>query len=263
MNAGPLMGKAITVRNIILGARATVAAIGLLAFWMPVSAEGQHNELDIPEPMVFDLVHSLGVEKGAFEANVLALFPLNDTSDREIDWAPEVEYAIADGIALEFELAFEDSDFEAWKVASQFTFGESPAKRRIHGSQFILEKFDGFDIWELTGLYLVGKEFRDDLSMLAMVGLRATTGDDVSDHEELLVNFSLFREVDHRLVFGLESDLAIDLDDDWELELYPQLHYELSEFLELQVAIGAEIDDDDTDFSAGFRFIYARPGGPQ
>ena len=240
--------------------RATVAAIGLLAFCVHVGAEGQHDELEIPEPMVFDLVHGLGVEKGAFEANVLALFPLNDTSDREIDWAPEVEYAVADGIALEFELAFEDSEFEAWKVASQFTFGESAEKRRIHGSQFIVEKFDGLDIWELTGLYLVGREFRDDLSMLAMVGLRATTGSDVSDHEEVLVNFSVFREVDHRLVFGLESDLAVDLDDDWELELYPQLHYELSEFLELQVAIGAEIDDDDTDFSAGFRFIYAQPG---
>ena len=241
--------------------RTAVAAIGLLAFCMQVGAEEQHDKLEIPEPMVFDLVHGLGVEKGAFEANVLALFPLNDTSDRDIGWAPEVEYAIADGIALEFELAFEDSEFEAWKVASQFTFGESAEKRRIHGSQFIVEKFDGLDIWELTGLYLVGKEFRDDLSMLAMAGLRATTGGDVSDHEEVLVNFSVFREVDHRLVFGLESDLAIDLDDDWELELYPQLHFELSEFLELQLTVGAEIDDDDTDFSAGFRFIYARPGG--
>ena len=76
--------------------RATVAAIGLLAFCVHVGAEGQHDELEIPEPMVFDLVHGLGVEKGAFEANVLALFPLNDTSDREIDWAPEVEYAVAD-----------------------------------------------------------------------------------------------------------------------------------------------------------------------
>ncbi len=243
--------------------RTAVAAIGLLAFCMQVGAEEQHDKLEIPEPMVFDLVHSLGVEKGAFEANVLALFPLNDTSDRHIDWAPEVEYAVADGIALEFELAFEDSEFEAWKVASQFTFGESADKRRIHGGQFIVEKFDGLDIWELTGLYLVGREFRDDLSMLAMAGLRATTGSDVSDHEELLVNISVFREVDHRLVLGLESDLAIDLDDDWALELYPQLHYELSEFLELQVAIGVEIDEDDTDFSAGFRFIYARPGGPQ
>ncbi len=242
--------------------RPVLAAIGLLAFGAPVVAEEQHGELEIPEPMVFDLVHGLGVEKGAFEANVLALFPLNDTSDREIDWAPEVEYAVADGIALEFELAFEDSELEAWKVASQFTFGESAEKRRIHGSQFIVEKFDGLDIWELTGLYLVGREFSNDWSMLAMAGLRATTGSDVSDHEEVLLNVSMFRELNHRLVFGVESDLAVDLDDDWELEIYPQLHYELSEFFELQLTIGAEIDDDDTDFSAGFRFIYARPGGP-
>ena len=43
---------------------------------------------ELPEPMVFDMVHSLGVEAGAFEANVLTLFPLNDEAGRGIDWAP-------------------------------------------------------------------------------------------------------------------------------------------------------------------------------
>lgn len=240
--------------------KAAIAAAGLLAPAGACIAQEPRGELEIPEPMVFDLVHGLGVEKGAFEANVLALFPLNDTSDRHIDWAPEVEYAVADGVAIEFELAFEDSEFEAWKFASQFTFGESAEHRRVHGSQFIVEKFDGLDIWELTGLYLVGKEISHDWSALAMLGLRVTVGDDVSDHEELLFNVSVFRDIRHDLIFGLETDLAVDLDDAWQLELYPQLQVELSEFFELQLTVGAEIDDDDTDFSAGFRFIYARPG---
>ena len=224
-------------------------------------ADDSHFDLEVPEPMVFDLVHGLGVEKGAFEANVLALFPLNDSSARGIDWAPEIEYAIADGFAVEFELAFDDSELEAYKFATQFTFADDVRRRRQHGSQFIVEKEDGEDVWELTGLYLLGQEFGRNWNMLGMLGLRATTGSDVSDHEEVLLNVSLFRELNHRLVFGIENDLAVDLDDDWELLIFPQFHYEIGEFLEIQFGAGAEIDDDDTDWSAGFRFIYARAGG--
>ncbi len=57
---------------------------------------------------------------------------------------------------------------------------------------------------------------------------------------------------------GVESDLAIDLDDDSELLVMPQLHYELSEYLEIQLGAGAEFTADDAEFSAGFQFIYAR-----
>ena len=221
-------------------------------------ADGQ--SVEIPEPMVFDLVHSLGVGQGAFEANAIALFPLNDTGTRPVDWAPEVEYAVRDGIAMEFELVFEDSDIEAYKLATQFTHARSAEHRRIHGSQFIVEKFDNVDLWELTGLYLLGNEFNSHWSAMTMLGLRATTGSDVSDHEEVLANFTLFRKLNHQWVFGIENDLAIDLDDDWELLVFPQFHYEIGEFLEIQFGAGAEIDEDDTDFTAGFRFIYATEG---
>jgi len=238
----------------------TTIVVTFLSIGTMVPADELRQDLDIPEPMVFDLVHGLGVEKGAFEANVLALFPLNDTSVRPVDWAPEVEYAIRDGIALEFELPFEDSELEAYKFAVQFTHAESFEHRRIHGSQFIVEKLDNEDIWELTGLYFLGNKFNADWSAMTMLGLRVTTGSDVSDHEEVLANFTLFHELNHRWVFGIENDLATDLDDDWELLVFPQLHYEIGEFLEIQFGAGAEIDDDDTDFTAGFRFIYATEG---
>ncbi len=237
------------------------ATTALLLAGAASSADTSAVDLEVPEPMVFDLVHGLGVEKGAFEANVLALFPLNDSSARGIDWAPEIEYAIADGFAIEFELAFDDSELEAYKFATQFTFADDVQRRRKHGSQFIVEKEDGEDVWELTGLYLVGQEFGRDWNMLGMLGLRATTGSDVSDHEEVLLNVSLFRELNHRLVFGIENDLAVDIDDDWELLVFPQFHYDIGEVLEIQFGAGVEIDSDDTDWSVGFRFIYARAGG--
>jgi len=72
----------------------------------------------------------------------------------------------------------------------------------------------------------------------------------------VLINVSFFRELSHRTTIGIENDLAIDIDDDAALLVFPQIHYEISEHLEIQFGAGAEIDDDDTDFSAGFRFIY-------
>ena len=234
-------------------------AWALIALSIPglARADGSAHAIHVPEPMVFDLVHSLGVEKGAFEANALVLFPTNDSGDRPIDWAPEVEYAVADGIALEFELDYEDSDLEAYKFAAQFMFGEALDGRMIHGSQFIVERFDDDDIWEWTGLYLAGMAFENDWSALAMLGLRTDSGDDAHGHDEILANISVFKQLSHRWVFGLESDFAIDIDDDTSVLLAPQFHYEINDVLEIQLTVGAEYDNSDWDGFAGFRFIYA------
>ena len=244
-------------RKTVAIVRRVSPAIFLLASCsVAIAADNQDHTIHIPEPMVFDLVHGLGVEQGAFEANVLVLFPLNDTSVRPVDWAPEVEHAVRDGVALEFELGFEDSDLHAYKFAAQFTFGQAFDNRYIHGSQVIVEKLDGADILELTGLYLAGIRFDPEWSTLLMLGFRTETGGDAGDHNEALFNFSLFREVGRHMTLGIESDLAVDLDDDSELLVMPQLHFELSDYLEIQLGAGAEFTADDTEFSAGFRFIY-------
>jgi hypothetical protein len=80
-----------------------------------------HDDLPhIPEPMVFDLVRPLGARRVEFEFNTLLLAPLNRrvglaneipdsiglTQERgerhRAEWAPEFEYAIRDGLAIEF-----------------------------------------------------------------------------------------------------------------------------------------------------------------
>ncbi len=235
------------------------AACALFAACSNAEANEGPLAAELPEPMVFDLVHGLGVESGAFEANVLSLFPIDDSTGRGIDWAPEIEYAVADGVAIEFELGFDDSELEAYKFATQFTFAES--SYRQHGSQFIVEKANGADVWELTGLYLLGVELPNDWNSLSMFGLRSTTGDDADSSTEALVNVALFRELSDRLVFGVENDLAIESGEHWDLLVFPQLHYEISGFLSIQFGLGAEFSDEDTEFSTGFRLIYARPGG--
>lgn len=207
--------------------------------------------------MVFDLVHSLGVERGAFETNVLALFPLGDRDSRPVDWAPEVEYAVADDVALEFELPFEDSDLEAWKAALQFSHAQSTERGIAHGSQFIVEKFDGKSAWEWTGLYLYGRSLAPNWQTLVMLGARATTGSDVQNQVEALANFNVFRTLNERWLFGFETNVAVDPGDDWRLLLFPQLHFELSEHLDIQFGAGVEIVEDESDPLAGFRLIYS------
>ena len=223
-----------------------------------IAEDDESYSVFIPEPMVFDLVQGLGVQKGAFEVNTLVLFPINDATDRDVEWAPEVEYAVADGVALEFELGFDDESLHAYKLAAQFTFGTAFDEHFIHGSQLIVERIDGDDIWEFTGLYLMGIRFDEDWSILNMLGLRTEQGGDADDHNEALWNFNLFRQFGPHLTIGVESDLAIDLDDDSELQFFPQLHYEFTDDLELQITAGVLFGADDTDLSTGFRIIYSR-----
>ncbi|MGB5229070.1 MAG: hypothetical protein WBN55_12465, partial [Eudoraea sp.] len=109
---------------------------------------------DIPEPMVFDLVRELGARRGELEINVLAVFPLSSNSSHFVEWAPEIEYAIWDNFAVEFELPIEDGTLEALKVALQYTFGKSKSGRFIHGTQFMIEKIRNKAKWDFSLLYI-------------------------------------------------------------------------------------------------------------
>ena len=64
---------------------------------------GAQEAPEIAEPMVFDLVRPLGARRGELEVNALAQRNLSGP-DRNVEWAPEIEYAVADGFAVELEL---------------------------------------------------------------------------------------------------------------------------------------------------------------
>ena len=63
-----------------------------------------------------------------------------DSDHNVVDWAPEVEVAVTDRFALEFELPFEDGDLVAYKLAAQATFGTAFDDAYIHGKQVIVDK---------------------------------------------------------------------------------------------------------------------------
>lgn len=245
----------------------------------PFGAEGYGSEAHlprIPEPMVFDLVRPLGARQGELEVNTLAIFPLTSYRSRRppvtdpfgftplsrdrtgIEWAPEIEYAIADGLAVEFELPFEDAHLEAYKFAGQYTFGTALQDQLIHGAQAIVQPTVNLSEWDLTLLYLLGFRFDETWSALAMVGARTAVGN--SEFEErttVLFNFSLFADVAQELTVGFESNYSRNLRGEATLLLMPQVHWELTDHLMLQSGFGVGFTVPEVIPAFSLRLIYS------
>lgn len=187
----------------------------------------------IPEPLSFDLVRGLGAHKGELEANVLVEFPVGS----EVEWAPEVEWAFADGAAIEFELPIRGAQLEALKFASQITL---PRRRRgdldfIDGMQMIVEAPLAEPALELTALYLYGYRFSPKLSILGMAGVRTQLN--LDDPIEGVHNLSVFVDAEERVSVGLETNLALSREHA-DLLVLPQLHLKVGRRLSLQVGAG-------------------------
>lgn len=229
----------------------------------PPGAEDKSAEDDsprIPEPMVFDLVRPLGAKRGEFEVNTLGIFPLRraqpvegDLPDalgletNDVEWAPEIEYAIRDGLALEFELPFEGGTLGAYKAAAQWTFGTGFQNHFIHGTQLIVQYDRRPATWVPTLLYLAGVRFDERWSALGMFGLRGDTGAaDPGDRLNFIANLSVFADVSAHLTMGLEANFEQTLAGKTALLMMPQVHWEVTDFFMIQGGAGARISDEKT-----------------
>ena len=246
----------------------------------PFGAEdkgAEDNVPIIPEPLVFDLIRSLGAQRGEFEANVLAMFPIgneNSTGTNDFDpfgpapgsndehgieWAPEVEFAVADGLALEFELPYEGSSLEAYKFASQVTFGTALDDRFIHGTQVIIEPDVHFKQWDLTFLYLAGMKFDRTWSALGMIGVRPQIEDGRgTEHVDGIFNLTVFANLSEHATVGLESNFTFGESDRTSLLLMPQLDLEITDHVQIQSGFGPGFSESGTETFAVVRAIYSR-----
>ena len=231
------------MRNRTAGAFYAIASI-CVAACVGCQAAGSSPDVaatvavDIPEPLVFDLVRGLGAKRGELEFNTLLLQPLSHGDPLGTLVAPEVEYAILDDFALELELPFVDGDLEAVKAAAQWTFGAKPEIGFIHGTQFIAERFVDVDAWELPLLYLPAFRLSDTWSTLGMVGIQSLVGPDVKDDLAALANLTIFADVSERVVLWLEMDSILLSDAGWAVLLMPQLHLDVTRHLTLQLGAG-------------------------
>jgi hypothetical protein len=217
--------------------------------------------VNIPEPLMFDLVRGLGAKQGELEINSLADFPLNNTSDRRVEWAPEIEYALFDNFAIELELPFENFKLEAYKMAIQWTIGSSKSNNFIHGIQVIGESYIHDDILELNFLYVPAYRFNEVWSAIGLFGVMFESGSDAPDKKNtILLNATVFANLDKHTIVGLEfnnSDPMLQKIDDNKMELLvlPQVHYQFESGFSFQFGIGPKFTQSKTNASAVLRVI--------
>ncbi|WP_066221004.1 hypothetical protein [Formosa haliotis] len=217
--------------------------------------------VDIPEPLMFDLVRGLGAKKGELEINALSDFPVNHFNSRDVEWAPEIEYAVSDGFAVELEFPFKNFELEALKVAVQYTIGQSNSNKFIHGVQVIGETMMHRDITELSLLYVPAYRFNKTWSAIGLFGAMFELGSDVPDKNyTILLNASVFANVNEHLVLGVEinnTDPMLQGLDSNEMSflVLPQVHYEFKNDYELQVGFGANVVEEQFEASGVLRLI--------
>ncbi|QCB44169.1 hypothetical protein E5673_02070 [Sphingomonas sp. PAMC26645] len=194
---------------------------------------------DVPEPMVFDMVRPLGARRGELEINTLV--QRNGSGPHaKAEWAPEVEYAVADGFAVELELPVEGLGIAAYKMGLQGTFGTFAGGRGVHGVQY-LGLYDRTDRqWRSTLLYLVGFRLDDRWSTMSMIGAGdvALSG---RDRSRLIVNHSTFYDLSHTTLAGVEVNMR--LGGSRYTMLMPQVHHRLPKGFSIQGGVGAVRDD--------------------
>lgn len=238
-------------------------------------APGPH----VPEPMVFDLVRPLEARKGEIEANTLAVIPFKkrrtgsaraadelglvplSRDEAELEWAPEIEIALWDGFAIEFEFPFEGSRLEELKLAVQGTFGTAFEHRFIHGFQGIAERALESTTTTWTGLYLAALRLSPRWSLLGMWGVSHETGagigDKGGDRTQLLQNLSIFCALGPWSHIGLETNYARSTQGAATLLLMPQVQVDFGPHFSVQFGAGAGFSKSETLPQAAVRVVLA------
>lgn len=190
----------------------------------------------IPEPMVFDLVRPLDARKGELEVNTLFVLPLKG-GERTLEWAPEIEYAFADGHAIELEFPLEGGSLKDIKVALQGKFGGGLNERFIHGWQFIAKVNREDQTPTLDILHLAGYRFNGKWSLFSMQGMRRTRTDSGRQIKGLY-NLSVFHEINRRVTGGIETNFEFGCPGCAQVLLMPQIHIEPFRKHVLQFGVG-------------------------
>ncbi len=200
-----------------------------------------HCAPSVPEPMVIDFVRGLGARRGELEANVLAVVRLEE-GRLGLAWAPEVEWAFADGWAAEVELPFHDLALESVKLALQGTLAVTHGGSAVHGMQFIGEVGVAEPEVTLTGYYLASARLTPRLSanLLAGPAVRLAPGELAQVHG--LLSPSLFADLSPGFTVGGEAQLLLSSRKGLSASLMPQLRWRPHHAFIVQLGLGLTVD---------------------
>lgn len=218
----------------------------------PRTAGLHHGAAHLPEPMVFDLVRPLGAREGELEANMLIVTEVRD-GHVTVGWAPEVEWALYDGVALELELPMVDAELHALKAAGQVTI-PSPDPGFTHGVQLIAEV--SVTDWQpqYAAMYLLGGRV-GPVTVFGMVGARSRSPHDQLETWDLIANPTVGVDLHETVTIALETNAAFGLDERVRVLLMPQLHWQVVERFRLQVGGGVLYDSGEWLPHVGTRLI--------
>ena len=154
-----------------------------------------------------------------------------------------------------------DFELEAYKMAIQWTMGSSKNNKFIHGIQVIGESYKHINLLELNFLYVPAFRFNEVWSAIGLFGVMLESGNDAAEKNyTILLNASVFADINERTVVGLEinnSDPTFQGLDDNEMELLilPQVHFEFEKGYSLQLGFGTKFYDSEADVSGVARII--------
>jgi len=202
------------------------------------------REAEIPEPLLFDLVRRIDSDQGELEVNLL-FTQTNASEMKGVYVAPEIEFAFADGQAIELELPTVNGKVKTFKSAAQFELPNWWGD--VTGTQLIHEKVNGKSINETTFLLLSGKRLNDKWSVFSMLGNRFVYGNSLeiknSKLRELpIVNVNFFYDYAEVFDLGIETNLKGVGASFKEFIVMPQIHALMAKDLKLQAGFGTSFD---------------------
>lgn len=222
------------------------------------------SEAEIPEPLLFDLVRRINSDRGELEINTLFTHT-HAEKIKGVHAAPEIEYAFADGMAVELELPTVNGKVETYKGALQFQLPSWIGD--LTGTQLMHEKFAEDSVHETTVLLLSAKRLSEKWSVFTMIGNRFVYGDSDSIRnrrmrELPIFNLNLFYDFADVFDLGLETNVRGMGASFEELIVMPQIHALLTHDFKIQMGFGVSYDGYDYSPISAFRFIKEFNYGP-
>jgi hypothetical protein len=219
------------LRCVLLRASTVLACLSAIP-----AAQAGDDYPDVPEPMIFDMMRPLGARQGELEANTLATAPLSGP-DRKIAWAPEVEYALADGFAIEGELPFEGSRLAELKLGLQGALGSFNQGRSAHGIQYLGIYDRHSHHYSSSLIYMLAHRFDARWSNVAMAGLSDLSFKGGANRNAAILNNTTFYDASDATVLGLEINYLGG--SEGQVLAMPQIHQRLASKINAQFGLGA------------------------
>jgi hypothetical protein len=202
-------------------------------------ARADWRQTEVPEPLLFDLVRRIDSRKGEFEINVLA----HGLSLRRqpLQLAPEIEYAFADGKALELELPIQGGQVYSYKVAYQMAL--PTLIPGTNGLQLIYERIKEKGNNEFTSLYLLANRFNNHFSAIHMIGGRFVFEQVHHAQFNPIINSTLFYDYSSNIDLGIEFNLQGLREHFEEFIVLPQVHILFPNDYKIQLGAGISYGD--------------------